>query len=308
MKSVVPVSDTTDVENKPVHNESGTLDESCNSLNNINIFNEKELVVAENVLSKIMRSDKGGIKSVNDGIALLMRAKDLNLPFSTCIEHVHVLDGKTGIDIHIIKALLSRSGSIVWTQTKDYQPVYEYTDGYSAYNETKLPDFAVKCKNKQEAEEKTKDDADHMYVYPVRWYQDLSGSIYREYQLNSKQFAVVPNQQIAKTNPVQGKIPVWRIINQPIDYVTEYVFKRLKKYGDGYIEVSSTGKFSHSEAQSAGFFDKGTYQKYARTMIGHRAFIYGARDIASDLLMGVMETTELKQIHNIDIQDSDVVQ
>ena len=43
-------------------------------------------------------------------------------------------------------------------------------------------------------------------------------------------------------------------------------------------------------------------------MVAHRAFVYAARDIASDFLMGVMETTELKQINNIDITDSDIIE
>ena len=31
-------------------------------------------------------------------------------------------------------------------------------------------------------------------------------------------------------------------------------------------------------------------------MIGHRAFMYGARDIASDILMGVMSDDELSEV------------
>ena len=55
----------------------------------------------------------------------------------------------------------------------------------------------------------------------------------------------------------------------------------------------------------AGFFDKDTYKKYARIMIGHRAFTLGARDIASDLLMGVMETSELKLVEGLDVTPTD---
>ena len=40
-------------------------------------------------------------------------------------------------------------------------------------------------------------------------------------------------------------------------------------------------------------------------MIGHRAFVLGARDIASDLLFGVLETTELKSIEGIDLSPED---
>lgn len=55
-------------------------------LNTINFFDNKQLVAAENFLTKVMRSEKGGIKSVNDGLAVLMRAQDLGLPL------VHVLN------------------------------------------------------------------------------------------------------------------------------------------------------------------------------------------------------------------------
>ena len=96
------------------------------SLSAINLFDDKQLVAAENFITKIMRSEKGGIKSVNDGLAILMRAQDLGLPFSSCIEHIHVINGKTGLDIHIIKALLSKAG-VTWECIDDYTPLYELT-------------------------------------------------------------------------------------------------------------------------------------------------------------------------------------
>lgn len=72
-----------------------------------------------------------------------MRAKDLALPFSTCIEHIHVVSGKTVIDIHIIKALLSKA-QVIWECTHDYTCLYQYTDGNIAYNENNLPEY---CKS-----------------------------------------------------------------------------------------------------------------------------------------------------------------
>ena len=126
-------------------------------INAVNFFDDKQLVAAENFLTKIMRSDKGGIKSVNDGLAVLMRAQDLQLPFSTCIEHIHVINGKTGVDIHIVKALLSRAGC-TWRCLKDYQPLYEYTDGINVYIDGSFPEYVVRCKSQKEAEEKTKND------------------------------------------------------------------------------------------------------------------------------------------------------
>lgn len=74
----------------------------------LNLLKEENLAQAEIFLKKFMGSDKGGIKSVADGLAILARAQDMQLPFTTCIEHIHVINGKTGVDIHIVKALLSR--------------------------------------------------------------------------------------------------------------------------------------------------------------------------------------------------------
>lgn len=79
----------------------------------LNYMSEAEIAGLEVFIKRVMRSDKCGIKSVEDGLAIAMRAKDLRLPFSTCIEHIHVVQGKTGIDVHIIKALLVK-GSVSW--------------------------------------------------------------------------------------------------------------------------------------------------------------------------------------------------
>ena len=79
--------------------------EPYNGLTAINLFDEKQLANAEIFLKRFMGSEKGGIKSIADGLAILARAQDLQLPFTTCIEHIHVSNGKTGIDVHIIKSL-----------------------------------------------------------------------------------------------------------------------------------------------------------------------------------------------------------
>lgn len=283
------------------------------ALNNVNFFDDKQLIAAENFLTKIMRSEKGGIKSVNDGLAVLMRAQDLKLPFSTCIEHIHVINGKTGVDIHIIKALLSRAGC-TWRCIKDYQPLYEYTDGINVYNDGELPSYAVRCISDKEAEAKIKEangNTDYVYVYPVKYYQDFQGTIYKEYQINDK-MAIVINKIQADYYTKQGKRPIFRIPNKPIDYVTEYELHRTINGKDCIYN----GRFSFKEALNAGLFEKDTYKKYPRVLIGHRAFTLAARDGASDILFGVMETTELKIVEDrnltnkdvVDIEDVDVVE
>ena len=277
--------------------------DSSTNLRVLDLLDEKQLASAEIFLKKYMASEKGGIKSVADGLAILTRAQDLRLPFSTCVEHIHVINGKTGVDIHIIKSLLLRAG-VVWKCTKDYTPQYQYTDGNTIYNETQLPQYCVKCRTAKEAEEKTNDET--VGVYPVKWYADLKGNTYNEFQINDKCVKCI-NRIQAVSIAKEGKFPVIRIAAQPIDYVTEYQFTRYKMINGHEHEVNCISHFSFSEAQVAGLFDKDTYKKYPRVLIGHRAFTLGARDIAADAIMGCQELTELKIVNNMDINDSDVI-
>jgi len=276
-------------------------DEANTGLRVLNLLDEKQLAQAEVFLKKVIASDKGGIKSVNEGLAVLMRAQDLQLPFSTCIEHIHVINGKTGIDVHIIKSLLSRAG-VTWECTKDYAPQYQYTDGNTIYIETQLPDYCVKCRTAKEAEDKTTDDV--VGVYPVKWYADLKGNIYNEFQVSDK-CVVAINKAHATKLANEGKFPIIRIAAQPVDFVTEYKFTRYKMINGKERVSTCISHFSFTEAQAADLFTKDTYKKYARVLIGHRAFTLGARDIAADALMGCQETSELKIVEGVDLSPSD---
>lgn len=269
----------------------------------LNLLDEKQLASAEVFLKKFMTSEKGGIKSVADGLAILTRAQDLQLPFSTCIEHIHVINGKTGVDVHIIKSLLSRAG-VVWECTKDYAPQYQYTDGNTIYNETQLPPYCVKCRTTADAEKAT--DGENVGVYPVKWYRDLKGAIYNEFQVSSK-CVVALNNQHANKLAAEGKYPIIRIAAQPVDYVTEYKFTRYRMINGKERVTTATSHFSFTEAQAAGFFEKDTYKKYPRIMISHRAFAFGAREIANDLIMGCSELTELKQVNGVDLTIDDTI-
>ena len=274
------------------------------SRNVLGVFTQEQMAELEVFMTKYIRSDKAGIKSVQDGIAIAMRAKDLNLPFSTCAEHIHVVNGKTGVDVHIAKALLLK-GSVSWECIEDYHALYEYTDGFNAYDEDKLPYGCIKVKSASEAVDKLKDnpDSDNVYVYPVKYYKDFNNNIYKDYQLNAS-FGIAVNQAHAQKIASEKKIPVYRIPAVPIDYITSYRFTR--KVGDKIM--TSVGKFTYKEALAAKCFDKTTYQLYPKVMIGHRAWFYGARDIGSDLLMGCMSIDELNQVTGSNIpEDIEVI-
>ena len=267
----------------------------------LNLLDEKELVKAETFLKRYIQSDKSGVKSIQDGIAILARAQDLNLPFSTCVEHIHVINGKTGVDVHIVKSLLLRAG-ITWECTKDYVPQYQYTDGNTIYLETQIPQYCVKCRTAKEAQEATKDDI--VGIYPVQWFADLNNRVYNEFEVSDKCVKAI-NRAHAQKLAAEGKFPVIRIPAQPIDYVTEYKFTRYFYQNGKERVMQSIGHFSYSEAQAAELLTKDTYKKYPRILVGHRAFAYGARDIGDDVLMGCMESGELKIVEGVELEPSD---
>ena len=267
----------------------------------LNLLDEKELVKAETFLKRYIQSDKSGVKSIQDGIAILARAQDLNLPFSTCVEHIHVINGKTGVDVHIVKSLLLRAG-ITWECTKDYVPQYQYTDGNTIYLETQIPQYCVKCRTAKEAQEATKDDI--VGIYPVQWFADLNNRVYNEFEVSDKCVKAI-NRAHAQKLAAEGKFPVIRIPAQPIDYVTEYKFTRYFYHNGKERVMQSIGHFSYSEAQAAELLTKDTYKKYPRILVGHRAFAYGARDIGDDVLMGCMESGELKIVEGVELEPSD---
>lgn len=276
--------------------------DNSNSINSINLLNPDDVAKACIFLERMIKTDKGGIKTVNDGLAIIARAQDLKLPFTTCIENIHVINGKTGINIHVIKALLSRAG-VTWNCDKDYAPLYEYTDGFNVFAENLLAEYHIKCINQEKAEEINKENSDKIGVYPVKFYKDFNGNVYKDYQLSKSKFGIAINMQSVASIKADNKIPIYRIPAIPIDYISQYTLTRIVNN----IVVTSIGKFSYNEAMNAKLFEKDTYNKYAKTLIGHRAFTYAARDIASDILFGVMETTELKIMNDINITDSDII-
>ena len=271
------------------------------NLNKLDFFNEQQLLAFENFATKLMRSEKGGVKSVNDALAIAMRAQALNLPFGTALDHIHVISGKTGVDIHIIKALLMKGGC-TWECTKNYAPIFEYTDGFNVFTDDCIPSYVKRYNNKDEAIKGSAEDKEHeyMHVYPVKYYKDFNNNVYKDYRLNDK-YVIVTNRAEAINASKQNLIGVYRIPTQAINYVTEFKFTR--KIGDK--EVTCTSSFSLSDAINAKLTEKEVWVKYIKQMISHRAFTYGARDIAADLLMGCMELTELKMLNKRELTDED---
>ena len=267
------------------------------------VMSEAEIAEAQVWLKSIV-GQRSGITTINDGLALIMKAKDYNIPLSAAVEHVHIIQGKTGADIHVLKALLSRAG-VTWECLEDYAPQYEYTDGSNVFNQTLIPSYCVICRSKEEADKTTDLEKGVIGVYPLRYYADLKGNRFNEFEISDK-WTICTNRFHMLKIQSTGGYGVCRVPPIPVDYVAKYRFTRRKIVLGDKVISHSIGQYSYSEAVAAEMFTKDTYKKYPKVMVKVRAWTYGARDIGSDLCLGLLETTELKQIFGEDVTELDV--
>ena len=190
-----------------------------------------------------------------------LKSKELNIPFLTSMSHMHIINGKSGVDVHILKALLLRAGGILWETIKDFEPQYEYTDG------------------------------SNVLILPF----DVP-----------EPYRVVNSAESTNEAKRDGKLPIFRSRTIACTWITEYKFTRQIKMLDGTINnLTAKGKFSYSDAISNGLHlkkdgninDKSPWLTYAPVMTDHRAWTFGARAIGSDILFGLLETTELYDLN-----------
>lgn len=224
------------------------------------------------LFAEIAKGNNTGIKTVGDAVMVWQKAKELGIGWGNAVPHMHVVNGKAGIDIHIIKALLSKPKSgISWVCTEDYKVIYRYTDGVNVFiGEDSLPSFA-----------------------------EIVDNLKTPVSDNKKAFIIMPDMV------KEGNIT--KLVINPYDYRTKYIFTRKKLDIDGkwIVTTSDKGVFSWRDALTAQLpYDKtgilnesSVWQKYRKLMLDHRAYTLGARDIASDLLMGCFETKELYDIN-----------
>ena len=252
---------------------------------NISGFEQLPYVNKIEILSNLAKDPKTGLKSPSNAVLLYEKAKELRIGWANAISHMHFIKDKLGIDIHIIKAILSRPGSgVTWEKTEDYIPVFRYTDGDTVFeNDLLLPAEAV-IVNKLPSKNIIEDNPDKMYVVRI------------------------------PSNTGTKEKPIWKLI--PVDYRTTYVFTRKKKdIDDTWVTSKEIGRFSWLEAlaaqlpiDSAGDLNPSSnWQKYRKLMISTRAFTFGAREIASDLLLGAYETSELFDMFGINYDAKDVI-
>jgi len=231
----------------------------------MSIANEQGSLLAQwkPIINSLVESPSSGIRNEGDALLVLLKAHELGIGFANAIPHIHVINGKSGIDIHIIKAILTKPKTgVTWKMINNFTPIYEAVLYTKAITDTQnLPDNAIKVAK-------------------------LSGN-----PMVDKYVAEGKVPYVLKPN-TQGKFI-------PIDYITIYEFTRKKKdIDDTWIIDTYTSSFTWTEAVNAGLTSKNVWDNWGKTMLDHRAFTPGARAIASDLLMGNYSYEELLTINN----------
>lgn len=213
-----------------------------------------------------------GATTLAQAFTLFARARLLNLPVLSASEHMFISkNGKTGVDIHVITALLLKAG-IEWKTTHRYVPLYKYMDGNKyQYTTQTLPSNA--------------------YI--------VSASISADEKLKAKN---------------DGKHLVSILPGPPIDYYTCVEFRRHTLMSDNKVrERIVKGEFLCSTAVNAGLIKDGSaWAKYTNRLCFVRAFTEGAREIASDILLGLYERSELYDLDNksydLDVNENVIIQ
>ena len=71
---------------------------------------------------------KGGlspIKSVSDFVVAVITGNQLGLPYTVSINNIFPINGKPGMSVHLIRALVLQKG-VTFKKIKDYLPVHQY--------------------------------------------------------------------------------------------------------------------------------------------------------------------------------------
>lgn len=222
------------------------------------------------LFTAIAKANNSGINTPEEGILLYNKARALNIDWAIAMGNMTAINGKIGLNIHLIKGILSvPSNNVTWEFVSDYAPIYQYIT--STNDRITDKDF---------------DPMMHVLVPLVDVMKPRTDGL----------IAITYN--ISKSKKVI------------VDRVTRIKFTRTMPNGTTKTQY---GEFSYSEAITAGLgvnkqgeLDSySPWTKYPKLMIEHRAFTFGARAIASDLLNGCQEITELYDINNIAYDASD---
>jgi len=109
-----------------------------NVLASIDLVNNRDAAMI--IFKDIVASGKMNVTTTAEVMAMYIKSQELGIPFMTASDHMHMVNGKAGVDIHILRAKLLKAGCILWELEHDYSPLYEYKDNTGALIGTHFTD------------------------------------------------------------------------------------------------------------------------------------------------------------------------
>lgn len=219
---------------------------------------------------RIAKSGLTPLKEGKDIVAAVLYGREIGLSPMVSVNNIYPINGKGTLSVHIINALLQRSGVVVEV-IRNYEPCVPIAlkgeDGKAIIFDTNGKEI-----QRDEKGQIPKDDKGNPLGKPFILREGFVDETLKDHEVRS---------------------------NQIINYKTVLRFTRQLKqpFGpprDQIIESS----YSIAEARQAGLADKDNWKNYAKQMTLNRALAFGGRLIAADILMGMYETSELADATN----------
>lgn len=214
---------------------------------------------------QIVKSGLTPFKKGEQAVAAILFGKELGLGAMISVNNIHSINGRASVGIHIINALLQSAGVVVEV-LRNYEPcvatVLKGEDG----NPVMFDVSGVEAKSNDKKE------------YP----QGCRPQFLREIFID----------ELPADYEIKGK----RISN----FKTVVKLTRKLKQPDGsWKDVVIIQSFSKTDADIADLSGKDNWRNHPKVMALNRAIAFGGRLIASDILLGVYETSEIADTYNV---------
>jgi len=134
----------------------------------------------------------------------------------------------------------------------------------------------------------------------VRDYEPVFQTYFKSEAKDGNKEELIPIRQIFLDEKVEegegrGK--------KPVDYKTVVRFTRMLKQPDAtYSKMTITSSFSYGEALTAGLLVKDNWKNHLKTMVRTRALAIGSKIIGDDIILGLYETSEMADMHDVDYE------
>lgn len=92
------------------------------------VINSPEAITLEKMrlfAKEVIKSGVSSFKREADVIVVLIRGKELGLPYGVSVNNIFAINGKTGMSVHLHKAMLQNAG-VYFELQEDMVPVYAY--------------------------------------------------------------------------------------------------------------------------------------------------------------------------------------